>query len=164
MEQTRILLTAARVSQNYTAALNVMYLVQTHLIPTTIEDIMYGYMVAKDWCSWIKTPGEPKENPLQYDVDDDVCFMFDGYVLSFEAQLVKMRADIEAYIAILSPNLIQLYRGRNQVLSEDVRLLYRSLRYTAQLFEAELGDGFLNRLLDSKQVPPMSGLGASRVY
>ena len=164
MEQTRLLLIAARVNQNYTDALDVMCLVQRHLLPTTIEDTMYGYMVAKDWCLWIKTPGEPSENPLLYGLDDDLRCMFESYAEKFEYELFKVRAAIEEYIALLNPNLIELYRGRNLVLKEDTRLLYRALRHAAQMFEEKSGDNFLNELLDRKRVPPMSELSKSWIF
>ena len=155
MEQTKLMLASAR--QNYSQALNIICLIQMNAIPTTIEDTMYAYMVAKDWCLWIKTPGEPAENPLQSEVDDELYHMFEEYAERFEYQLLISLVDIEACVDILNPNLIELFRGRNSVWSENTRLLYRSLRYTAQLFE-DKGNNHLNKLLDEKQVPPMSGL------
>ena len=163
MEQTRILLISARGNQDYTNALNIMCLVQLHIIPTTIGDTMYAYMVAKDWCLWIKNPGKPAENPLQYEVDDGLRCMFERYAEGFEDQLLASLVDIEAYIDILNPNFIELFRHRNLVLSEDTRLLYRTLRYTAQLFE-DKGDDHFSKLLDEKQVPPMSELNKCRVF
>ena len=161
MEQTKLMLAAAR--QNYSNAFDIISLVQMHAIPTTIEDIMYGYMVAKDWCLWIKNPGEPAENPLLNNVDDHLLFMFEKYAGKFEDQLDANLATIKAYVAALNPNLITLYRGRNSVWSENTRLLYRALRYTAQLFE-DRGDDYLSKLLNKKQVPPMDKLTECRVF
>ena len=128
MEQTKLMLASTR--QNYSQALNIICLIQMNAIPTTIEDTMYAYMVAKDWCLWIKTPGEPAENPLQSEVDDELYHMFEEYAERFEYQLLISLVDIEACVDILNPNLIELFRGRNSVWSENTRLLYRSLRYT----------------------------------
>lgn len=163
MEQTKLLLISARGTADYTNALNVMYVIQMNVIPTTIEDTMYAYMVAKDWCEWIKNPGEPAENPLLYDVDDSLSSMFERYAEKFEEQLLISLVDIEACVDILNPNLITLYRGKNPVWSENTRLLYRSLRYTAQMFE-DKGDDHLSKLLDEKQVPPMDKLSKCRVF
>ena len=160
MEQTRLLLIKAR--EDYSQALNIMCLVQLHTLPTTIEDMMYGYMVAKDWCLWIKNPGAPKEGPVLFEVEgkDEMLSMIQVYVERFEYELFKAQAAIEEYVAILDPNLKDCWCGfcESPSLREDTRLLFRALRYTAQLFEEKFDDNRFNKLLDEKQIPSMSEL------
>ena len=62
MNQTGLLL--ASVHGDITNAHNILTLVSLRSIPTTIEDTMYAYMVAKDWCDWITNP-DTQDNPLR---------------------------------------------------------------------------------------------------
>lgn len=159
MEQTRLLLISAR--EDYAQAINILCLVQMHEVSTTIGDIMYAYMVAKDWCQWIKNPGEPEENPLKHDIDDSLLCAFEGYAERLEDQLVAYQNAVEAYFSELNPNLVNGWLGASKMptLQEDTRLFYRSLRYTAQLFEDKFRVSFFNKTLDEKHVPPMHALG-----
>lgn len=158
MEQTRLLLISAR--EDYAQAINILCLVQMHEIHTTIGDIMYAYMVAKDWCKWIKHPGEPKENPLHYNVNDNLLYAFEGYSERLEDQLVAYQNAIEEDFSELNPNLVNGWRSLSSMptLKEDTRLFFRTLRYTAQIFEDRFRASFLNQMLDKKQVPPMCEL------
>ena len=158
MEQTRLLLISAR--EDYSQALNILCLVEMHEVPTTVGDIMYAYMVAKDWCKWIKNPGESGENPLQHGVDDSLLRIFEKYAEDLENQLVAYQNAIEEDFSELNPNLVNGWRSLSSmpILKEDTRLFFRTLRYTAQIFEDRFRASFLNQMLDKKQVPPMCEL------
>ena len=159
MEQTRLLLVSART--DYSQALNVLCLIEMRMIPTTIEDLIYAYMVAMDWCEWIKNPESSEDSPLYGKEADDykpMLDMFESYADRLSAQLCVEEYRIEAYLETLNPNLTNLWRGKNPVLKENTRLLYRSLRYMAQMFEELLSDNHFNKILEEKDVPPMSKL------
>ena len=162
MEQTRLLLIMSR--EDYSLALNILMMVSTGMLPATIEDVMYAYMVACDWCKWIKEPKEERsaENTLFGETADylPMLEMFEGYAEDIEDQLIAYQDAIEAYFRGLNPNLVDFWRGLSESpsLREDTRLLFRSLRYTAQLSEEKFGATFLNKLLDEKQIPQMNEL------
>ena len=165
MEQTRILLMHARDDySNFSTALNVLYLLAMRNIPSTIEDVMYGYMVAKDWIDWIKNPNSPgdADNFMPDKKAEEYQGMLDvleGYTDDFEDMLVTDEDDVEEYIKNLNPNLVDLWRGYHYHLNikEDARMLFRSLRYMAEFFTS-VGDNHFSKLLDAKNVPPMSEL------
>ena len=165
MEQTRLLLLYARDNdENFSLALNVVCLLSSRSIPSTIEDTIFAYMVAKDWINWIKNPNDPT------DVDS---FMPDGkaevyrqmldvlemYADDLEDQLITDEEDLDEYFKNFNPTLVKLWRGAHRHLNikEDARQLLRALRYTAQMF-ADKGDDHLNKLLEEKEVPPTSEL------
>lgn len=162
MEQTRLLLIKS--CEDYSLALNTVLLVRMRAIPTTIDDTMFAYMVVKDWCKWIKEPKEERsaENTLFGETADylPMLEMFEKYAEDIEDQLIAYQDAIEAYFRGLNPNLVDFWRGlcESPSLREDTRLLFRSLRYTAQLFEEKFGTTFLNKLLDEKQIPQMNEL------
>lgn len=162
MEQTRLLLISAR--EDYSLALNTVFWVQMREIPTTISDTMYAYMVAKDWCKWMQEPETERsaENPLEGDTDDYhlLLNMFERNAEGLENQIVAYQDAIEAYLSALNPNLVNCWSGASNMptLKEDTRLFFRSLRYTAQVFEKRFHATFLTKILDEKQVPPMSEL------
>ena len=158
MEQTRLLLASART--DYSEALNVLCLIEMRMIPTTIEDVIYAYMVAKDWCLWIKNPESSEDSPLYGKKADyrSMLDMFESYADKLADQLNDEECGIEVYLGTLNPNLTNLWRGKDPVLKENTRLLYRSLRYMAQMFEEQFGDSHFNEILEEKNVPPMSEL------
>jgi len=165
MEQTRLLLISAR--EDYSLALNVLFLLATRSIPSNIEDIMYGYMVAKDWVNWIKNPNssDDVDNFMPDKKAEDYQSMVDvleGYADNLEDHLKAYQDYIEDLFRNLNTNLVQLWNGAHRHLNirEDTRLFFRSLRYTAQVFEKRFHATFLTKILDDKQVPPMSELNA----
>lgn len=138
-------------------ALNVLSLVEMRLLPITIEELMYAYRLARDWCEWIKNPRSTRENPVTGETDEHLLKMFEQYADKLGRQLEDIHP-IEAYISALTPQLIHLWHSRNHAWKEDTRVLYRSLRYTAQMYEEKFGSTQLGKLLDEKQVPQMSEL------
>lgn len=168
MEQTRILLLKARdTDENLQLALNILHLLASrNIFSSTIEDTMYAYMVAKDWMSWIKNPNasDDIDNFMPGNKAEDyqpVLETLEGYADDFEDQMVTDEKDIDEYLENLSPQLVDLWNGAHRHLNikEDTRMFFRALRYMAQFFES-VGDNHFSKLLDTKNVPPMSKLNA----
>lgn len=165
MEQTRLLLLHARDdANNFSTALNVLCLLVMREIPSTIEEVMYAYMVAKDWIEWIKNPNScaDADNFMRGKKTEEyqpTLEILEGYAERLEDRMVTEEDDIDEYINGLSPNLVQLWHGihRHLNIREDARMLFRSLRYMAEFFESIEDDSF-SKLLDEKEVPPMSEL------
>ena len=167
MEQTRILLLEARdTDENLSLAFNILYLVASRNIPSNIEDVMYAYMVAKDWISWIKSPNSPDDvdNFMPGKKAEDyqpALEILEGYADDLEDILVTDETGIDEYLETLNPKLADLWNGvhRHQNIKEDTRMFFRTLRYMAQFFES-VGDNHFSKLLDTKNVPPMGELNA----
>ena len=142
--------------ENYSDAMNVLMLVQMHSLPATIEDVMYAYMVARDWCKWIKNPNTPR-NPLFGQTADfsPVLDIFRRFVASFERELEEQKTEVDCVFEKLNPNLVYLTQRREIEISETTKMYCLSLRYTAQFFADTCGDGSLNEILDKKNVPPL---------
>lgn len=162
MELTRHLLISART--DCLQALNVLGLIVIQKIPRNIEYLMHAYMLAKNWCEWITNPETADDSPLYGEKDDYelVLDTFEGYADILVDQLCEEEDLIEAYLGTLDPNFTSLWRGKNPELMENTRLLFRSLRYTAQMFEERFGDSHFNEILEEKNVPPMSELKRGR--
>lgn len=156
MNQTQILLANAR--NDYSQALNVLCLVQMHMVPVTIEDTMYAYMVAKDWCEWIKKPNFSVENPLPAKTEDcmPMLDMFQRYADNLAKDLKQQKDIVEAVFETLNPNLAQLLQNRDIAVKEATQMYFRSLCFTARLFEEKFSDNRFNEILKEKQIPPMS--------
>jgi hypothetical protein len=156
--------------ENFSTALNVLTLLAMRDIPSTIEDTMYAYMVAKDWSHWIKNPNSPDDvdNFMPDRKAEELRPMLDvleGYAGDFEDQFVRDADDIKEYLKNLNPNLINFWRGsyRHLNIKEDARMLFRALRYMAEFF-ASVGDNHFSELLDAKNVPPMSELNKKNCF
>lgn len=156
MNQTKLLLENAR--EDYSEALNILMMVSTGMLPATIEDVMYAYMVACDWCEWVKNPRSSAENPLFGKASDYIPMlcMFQQYTDDLGRNLILNESAVEVVFETLNPNLIQLWRSPNPTLKNEVKMFHRSLRFTAKLFEEKFGETRFNEILVEKQVPPMS--------
>ena len=152
MNQTSLLL--ASVHGDFTNAHNILTLVSMHAIPTTIENTMYAYMVAKDWCDWITNPDTPN-NPLhKQNVDFSPHLkMFQLIRDCFERELLENTLEVrDAFIAV-NPNLVSLLRSPIETVKENTTMFFRSLRCTADLFKEKLGTKFYHEILTGKFVP-----------
>ena len=149
MEQTKIMLNSAR--RDVMDAPNVLMLVQMGMLPATIDDMMYAYMVAHDWCMWIKNPKAYEGNPLYNKTADytPMLDMFESYRDDLADILRQNKYTVLHAFAELNPNLSQFYTGENQdpVLSKTTKLYHRSLRLAAQLFKEEDGTAPANNEL-----------------
>jgi len=163
MNQTKLLLESAR--GDYSQALNVLMMVSVGMLPATIEDVMYAYMVAKDWCEWVKNPNSSKKNPLFGKQSDftPMLSMFQRYADDLGELLAISESEVSDVFETLNPNLIQLWHSKNNTLKEEAKMFHRSLRVTAKLFEEKYGEDVFSKLLDEKQVPPMSELNKRNV-
>jgi len=153
MNQTKLLLESAR--GDYSQALNVLMMVAHGMLPATVEDMMYAYMVAKDWCEWVKNPNSSAENPLFGKESDytPMLSMFQRYVDDLGRNLILNESAVEEVFETLNPNLIQLWRSRNPTLKNEAKMFHRSLRFTAKFFEEKLGETHFNEILGEKRVP-----------
>lgn len=156
MNQTQILLANAR--NDYSQALNVLCLVQMHMVPVTVEDTMYAYMVAEDWCEWIKNPKSSVENPLSGQTEDymPMLDMFQRYANDLAEDLKQQKDVVEAVFEMLNPNLGQLLHNRDIAVKEATQMYFRSLCLTAKLFKEKFDNNRFQEILKEKQVPPMS--------
>lgn len=155
MEHTRLLLTYAR--EDYSEAVNLLCLVQMHMIPVTIEDTMYAYMVALDWCEWIKNPKSSADNPLFNKAISPLSMLdiFENYVNELAKELEAKEYMVATVFGNLNPNLVQLWRSHNAVLKEDTKMYHRCLWITANLFQEKFENPVYKQILEQKQVPPM---------
>lgn len=156
MNQTQILLANAR--NDYSQALNVLCLVQMHMVPVTVEDTMYAYMVAEDWCEWIKNPKSSVENPLSGQTEDymPMLDMFQRYANDLAEDLKQQEDFVETVFEMLNPNLVQLLQNRDIAVKETTQMYFRSLCFTAKLFKEKFDNSRFHEILKEKQVPPMS--------
>ena len=158
MNQTKLLLENARL--DYSQALNVLLMVSQGMLPTTIYDTMYAYMVACDWCKWTKNPHSSRENPLFGKAASytPMLDLFQRYADDLGENLVLNKDLIEEVFVTLNPHLIQFWHSPNPTLKNETKMFHRSLRFTAKFFEEKFGDNDFNEILDRKQVLPMSEL------
>ena len=156
MNQTGLLL--ASVHGDITNAHNILTLVSLRSIPTTIEDTMYAYMVAKDWCDWITNPDTP-DNPLR---EQNVDFsshlaMFQCIRTTLERELKEQEFKVGEILVSVNSNLVSLLRSPLDTVKENTAMYFRSLRYTANLIDKQNGNGCFNAILDEHNVPVITG-------
>ena len=111
MNQTGIMLASSR--EDYSQAMNVLFMVESRYLPVSIENLMYAYMVAKDWCNWIKNPDAP-DTPVLSKHDDltPLYDIFQRYATSLEEELADKEEDIILVFSLLNPNLGNLIETR----------------------------------------------------
>ena len=154
MNETGILLASAH--KDIVNAHNILMMVQIHAIKTTIEDTMYAYMIAKDWCEWIAKPDSPN-NPLQGSNVSSIPTLgiFQIIAQSLEDELKENKIKVRDTFVEINPNLVSLLRSPNPMVKEMTTLYFRSLRCTAKLFDKNLDERWWGKVLDSKYIPPM---------
>ncbi len=158
MNQTKLLLENAR--EDCSEALDVLMMVSKGMLSATINDTMYAYMIACDWCEWTKNPNSGAGNPL-FGIKSDfkwLLMMFQSYADDLGANLVLNKDLIKEVFVTLNPHLIEFWRSPNPTLKSETKMFLRSLRFTAKFFEDKFGDNDFNEILDRNQVPPMSEL------
>ena len=137
MEQTRILLEIAR--HDHSQAMNVLMMMQTHLISADIENIMYAYALAKDWSSYAKE----KKHEAMFN-------MFQTFERRFESELTAHKKEIEAIFNELNPNLNYFRESKEKFVAESVNNYLHALQTTASFFVSEFADSTLQRTLAVK--------------
>lgn len=154
MEQTRLMLENAR--NDIVDAPNILMLLLMGELPATADNLMYAYMVAYDWCEWIKNPKAYKDNPLYGKKADytPMLDMFERYRDDMAKVIKENETGIFCIFAQLHSNLTTFFGTE---ISESTKLYLRSLRLTAQLFEKD-GDKVFTQILNERQAPPIEQL------
>ena len=157
-EQTKIMLVTVHHSSDACEVNNILFMVTNKMLPVTIEEIMYAYMIAQDWVKWIKDPNSSDDSPLIGHSAEDVAPLLD----LFQRQADDLAGELKLYVSDvrmvfenLNPCLINNWRSRDDLVRETTRMYHRSLRFTANIF-AEMGDESFNEILKQKQVPLIS--------
>lgn len=155
MNQTKLLLENAR--EEYSDALTVLMMVSTGMLPATVEDVMYAYMVASDWCDNLKNPDSSVANPVfpqkgGYSME---LAMIKDYADDLGKMLIQNESKVEIVFKTLSPQLVSFWKSVNPTLRRETQMFHRSLRFTAKLFEEAAGNNRFNEILEEKRVPSM---------
>lgn len=156
--QTKIMLVSAHHSSDTCYVNNILCMVAGKMLPVTISDVMYAYMIAKDWVRWCKDPNSSDENPLKGWSAEDAAphlDLFQRQADDLARELMLYVGDVRMVFEKLNPALINNWRSRDDLVRETTRMYHRSLRFTANLF-AEQGDESFNKILKEKQVPLIS--------
>ena len=154
MSQVTDLLTKAR--DNYQDALDILCSIEMDMIhDLSVKDIMYAYMVACDWMQWIKQPTDASSFSGRKRGNHSVLCMFDFYAHGLEKKLALSESKVLDVFNNLAPYIVQNDQN-NEMLAETNKLFLHSLRLTAKFFEDRLDDTHFNKILDEKQVPPIS--------
>lgn len=156
--QTKIMLVSAHHSSDTCYVNNILCMVAGKMLPVTISDVMYAYMIAKDWVRWCKDPNSSDDNPLKGWSAEDAAphlDLFQRQAYDLATKLTLCKNDVEEIFENLNPCLINNWRSRDDLAREITKMYHRSLRFTANLF-AEMGDGHFNEILKQKQVPLIS--------
>ena len=156
MKQTEILLLGSR--EDYEMAMNMLTLVKMHAVTVDIEDVMLAYVIALDWCEWIKDPKTVPENHPVKEIEllTPMLSIFERCVSDLEKELMLHQFDLENLFNNLNGNLIRFWRSNSPLTGESVRIYHRTLRLTAKFFAEKMGDDHFNEILKEKVVPPMS--------
>ena len=128
MQQNKILLLDART--DYMSAVNILKQITTGTIPTTIEDIVYAYMVAKDCRKQIADSNTPscKDNLL------DFSDTFNCLAKQLEQILEAREHELVMLFMAFNPNLISKQNSNNKTVRELTRMHIRSMAYIAAHF------------------------------
>ncbi|MBO4516031.1 hypothetical protein J5751_00995 [bacterium] len=115
-------------------AMNVLTLIQMRTLPMDIEDVMFGYMVAKDWIEWITNP-EASDRPSTAGTEAATYMLgiFQNSAKACEELLEERLDEVDLVVNTLNPNLHTLYQGRGSAEAEDARMFHRSLRIGDQI-------------------------------
>ena len=150
--------------KEYGDAMNILTLMQMGTLPMDIEDIMFGYMVAKDWIKWITNP-EASNRPsiASTEAATDMLGIFQDGANACEEFLEDRWYEVKLMVNTLNPNLHTLYLGRGSAEAEDAWILHRSLRIAAKFLDEERGgDSEYSKKLDEKNVPSLQILESIR--
>lgn len=157
-EQTKIMLVTVHHSSDACEVNNILFMVTNKMLPVTIEDIMYAYMIAEDWIKWCKDPNSSDDSPLIGRSAKDVAPLLDLFQRQADdlaKELMLNVGDVRMVFEKLNPALINNWRSRDDLVRETTKMYHRSLRFTANLF-AETGEESFNDILKEKQVPLIS--------
>ncbi len=154
--ELKLLFSDAR--KDYSSALNLLAIL--NLYSSTIEDVMYGYMIANDWNERCKNPDfsgndslfGSKTISITKTEAQPLSEIFEDYASRLAEILKTHRLQVEDVFQ----NLIMFgypYPGIEHLPQE---LYYRSLRLTAKLYENDLGDTYPNQILDRENVPALN--------
>ena len=144
--------------KDYSSALNLLAIL--NIYSSTIEDVMYGYMIANDWNVRCKNPDFSGNDSLFGSKTlsitkieaQPLSEIFEDYVSRLAETLKTHRLQVDEVFQ----NLIMFgypYPGIEHLPQE---LYYRSLRFVAKLYENDLGDTYPNQILDRENVPPLN--------
>lgn len=152
MTQTSILLCAAR--RDWLQALNMMSLIKFGSTPYTIDDVMFAYLIAKEWCYWIENRQAP-DSPLYGSEADDASLLrsFRDKVHEFEQMLTDQEPLIAQTFQTFNPCLLELcHQGESALndVKESTKDYIASLCVTADFFEKSLGKPQYAEILRSK--------------
>ena len=145
-----------RCHRDYSRVLEVLAQVQLHALPATVENIMYAYMIAKDWCKWATNPDDPT-SPL-YGKESDVSAMltlFRGLADHFERVLEQEFVLVKEVMDGLAPNPSIFDKEGG---SAEDKMYYRSLLVTAEFFYQKHQDADYMDMLYDKGVPTLNEL------
>ena len=145
--------------KDFGGVMNVLTLMRMRMLPMDIEDIMFGYMVAKDWIEWI-TNSKASDRPsiAGTEAATDMLGIFQDGAKACEELLEELSYEVYLLIDNLNPNLHTLYQGRGSVEAEDVRMYHRSLRFAAKFLDEDRGDSHYSKKLDEKNVPSLESI------
>lgn len=140
-------------------AMNVLTLIQMRTLPMDIEDVMFGYMVAKDWIDWITNP-ESSDRPSTASTEAATYMLgiFQNSAKACEELLEERLDEVDLVVNTLNPNLHTLYQGRGSAEAEDVRMFHRSLRIATKFLDEERGNNNYSKELDNKDVPSLESI------
>ena len=139
--------------------MSVLTLMRMRTLPMDIEDVMFGYMVAKDWIEWITNP-EASDRPSSASTEAATIMLgiFQDGAKACEELLEERWDDVDLVVNTLNPNLHTLYQGRGSAEAEDVWMFHRSLRIASKFLDEELGDSEYSKKLDNKNVPSLESI------
>ena len=142
--------------KDFGGVMNVLTLMRMRMLPMDIEDIMFGYMVAKDWIEWITNSKASDRPPIAgTEAATDMLGIFQDGAKACEELLEERWYEVDLTVKKLNPNLHTLYQGRESAGAEDVWMFHRSLRIATKFLDEELGYSDYSKMLDEKSVPSL---------
>ena len=131
---------------------------QTHALPTTLEDTMLAYLVAKDWCKRIEDSSSSIHSPLFNHLTNYASMlpMFEVYAVRFEDELELHEYLVKEMFKNLNSDVLKEWCSPETAPRNEAELLCKSLRVTADFFAKKCNEPAFNELLNKKQIPQLS--------
>lgn len=145
--QNKLLLLNART--DFSDAVHILTLIKKASVSTSIEDTVYAYMVARDWCKQIADCNTPS---CKEDLSS-LLKTFKSFAEYFEQEFENREHELVMYFTSFNPIVATLLNSPNERIQELTTLHLRAMLYVADFFATKRSKTWYADLLKSRSVP-----------
>ena len=150
--QTKLLIMNAR--EDYSHAIDLLQSLRVRANQISIDDLMYAYILAKDWCNWSCNPYSPSNLIRSKDIDiPTVSYRFQQLAEYCEQELERREAELLIYFLHINPELSSLLNSSNETVKSLAQNHIHAMVVTAEFFSSKLSKAYYKEILENNSIP-----------